>query len=846
MTVSVKSEALESGASKPGSTRSLALKLLWRDWRSGELNILIAALMVAVTTVTSIGLFSDRIRNSIQDEAGSLLAADAQIRSRSANPISEELRQQAAAAGLATADIVTFQAMAFGNDDALQLSAVKAVSAEYPLKGELVIADQPFGAGQSVHTGPPPGEAWIISRLFLSLGIGIGDTIGVGDANLTVTAALITEPDEAGSFFDFNPRVMINVADVGQTGAVQLGSRARYRLLLGGDVEPFRAQVEDGLRPEYRWADVRDANEGVTSALDRAESFLLLAGSLGVMLAGVALALASRRYASRQLSHVALLKTLGLTPNAIARLYAGNLLILGVVTVVAGLALGWVLHWAFLELASGLLPRELEPAGWRPMWIGLLTGMVCLMAFAFPPVWVLREVPPAKVLRSELEGGTLSQRMVVVIGAVAVIGLVWFYSADVLLTAALLGGGLIALLGVSLMAAVLIRVVRRYGSRLGTTWRLGLSNLQRHSRQNAFQIMVFSIALMLLFILTLLRSSLIGEWQQQLPEGAPNHFAFNIFEDEISGFQGILDANSVQREPLYPMIRGRLTEVNNETLSDRLDRLEPSGDDFRRELNLTWSDTLADDNAVVDGEWWQPGDAERNLISVEQDFAEQLDVDLGDELTFTIGGQPVDVTVKSIRTVQWDSLAPNFYVIFSGPILDGAGAAYITSFYLDADQKPLLAELVRQHPTVSVIEVDAIIRQIQDIVGQVTVAVEFILGLVLVAGFIVLLASVQATLDVRLMESAILRTLGARAGLVRGGLWIEFASLGALAGLLGALGAEVALAYFQTQMLNLDWTPHLLLWVTGPILGGLVIGTIGVVSTRRVIKVPPMVVLRSV
>jgi putative ABC transport system permease protein len=846
MTVSLKSEGGKFASARTGSPRSLGLKLLWRDWRSGELNILIAALMVAVTTVTSIGLFSDRIRNSIQDEAGSLLAADAQIRSRSATPISPELRQQAEAAGLETADVVTFQAMAFGNEDALQLSAVKAVSREYPLKGELVIADQPFGEGRSTQAGPPPGETWIISRLFLSLGIEIGDVIGVGDANLTVTAALITEPDEAGSFFDFNPRVMINIADIEETGAVQPGSRARYRLLLGGDVEPFKAQVAEDLRPENRWVDVRDANEGVTGALDRAESFLLLAGSLGVMLAGVALALASRRYASRQLSHVALLKTLGLTPNSIARLYAGNLLILGVVTVFAGLALGWVLHWGFLELASGLLPRELEPAGWRPLWIGLLTGMVCLMAFAFPPVWVLRQVPPAKVLRSELEGGTLSQRLTLTIGAVAVVGLVWFYSGDVFLTGALLGGGLLVLLGVSLMAAVLIRVVRRYGSRLGTTWRLGLSNLQRHSRQNAFQIMVFSIALMLLFILTLLRSSLITEWQQQLPEGAPNHFAFNIFEDEISGFQGILDANNVEREPLYPMIRGRLTEVNDETLSDRLERLQPSGDDFRRELNLTWSDTLADDNALIDGEWWGPGDDQRDLISIEEDFAEDLNIGLGDELTFTIGGQAVDVTVKSIRSVQWDSLAPNFYVIFSKPILGGAGAASITSFYLSPDQKPLLAELLRQHPTVSVIEVDAIIQQIQDIVGQVTVAVEFILGLVLVAGFIVLLASVQATLDVRLVESAILRTLGARAKLVRGGLWIEFASLGALAGLLGALGAEVALAYFQTEMLNLDWTPHPLLWLTGPILGGVVIGTIGVVSTRRVIKVPPMVVLRSV
>lgn len=825
---------------------NLSLKLLWRDWRGGELNILIAALLVAVTTVTSIGLFADRIRNSIEDEAGTLLAADAQIRGRNRAPVSDEIRQQAEEFGLRTADMVTFQAMAFGNDNAMQLSSVKAVSDTYPLKGNVKIADEPFGLGEEVARAPAPGEAWVTSRLFPSLGIELGDVIAVGEAEFRVTAALIAEPDSAGSFFGIGPRVLINTADVDKTGAVQVGSRVRYRLLLAGDVQTFQTQVEDLLGEQHRWVNVRDANENITSALDRAESFLLLAGSLGVMLAGVALALASRRYASRQLSHVALLKTLGLTPRRVSKLYAGNLVLLGMVVVVSGLILGWFLHWAFLELAAGLLPRELEAPGWEPVWIGLLTGLVCLMAFAFPPVWVLRDTPPSKVLRSELEGGTLSQGIMLGLGAVAVIGLVWLYSGDVWLTGALLGGGLVTVVGVSVMAAVLIWLTRRYGSRLGTTWRLGLASLQRHSRQNAFQIMVFAIALMLLFVLTLLRSSLLSEWQQQLPEGAPNHFAFNIFEDERPGFEAFLDENDVEREPFYPMIRGRLVEVEGEAMSDRLERLEPDGDDFRRELNLTWSQTLADDNAIVEGQWWEPGDAKQTLVSVEERFARELEIEPGDALAFNIGGQRIEAEVKSLRSVQWDSMAPNFYIIFSRPILDGAGASYLTSFYLSEDQKPLLSGLLRDYPTVTLIEVDVIINQIQDIIGQVTLAVEFILGLVLIAGFIVLLASVQATLDVRLMESAILRTLGARSRLVRGGLWIEFASLGALAGLLGALGAEAALAYFQTEMLELDWTPHVWLWLAGPVLGGLVIGAIGVVSTRRVIRVPPMAVLRTV
>lgn len=829
---------------------NLSLKLLWRDWRGGELNVLIAALLVAVTTVTSIGLFTDRIRNSILDEAGSLLAADAQIRAGSRQTIDAALRDQAQAAGLQTAEMVTFQAMAFGVEGNLQLGSVKAVSSAYPLKGEVLLADTPFGIGEPVTAGPAPGEAWLTSRLFPALGINVGDSIGLGNAQLTVSAALISEPDSAGSFFGVGPRVLINVADVAATGAVQPGSRVRYRLLLSGDVDAFRAQFEqdfgDDSERQYRWVDPSEANDGITSALERAESFLMLAGSLGVMLAGVALALASRRYADRQLGHVALLKTLGLTPRRIAWLYAGNLLVLGVLVVLAGLALGWLLHWGFLELAGELLPRELEPAGVRPLLIGFLTGLICLLAFAFPPVWVLRQTPPARVLRSELEGGTLGRRLTLALGAVAVIALVWLYSGDLWLTAALLGGGLITVLGVSVLAVALIALVRRYGSRLGTTWRLGLASLQRHSRQNAFQIMVFAIALMLLFVLTLLRSSLIGEWQNQLPEGAPNHFAFNLFEDERPGFETVLDQAGVDPEPFYPMTRGRLTAVDGESLDDRLARLQTDDDDYRRELNLTWSDTLADDNEIVAGDWWQGDNEVRTLVSVEQEFARELAVEVGDELTFDIGGQTLMAEVASLRSVQWDSMAPNFFIIFNGPILDGAGAAYLTSFYLSSEQKPMLADLMRQYPTVTLIEVDAIISQIQSIVGQVTVAVEFILALVLVAGFIVLLASVQATLDVRLMESAILRTLGAKAALVRGGLWIEFAALGALAGLLGALGAEAALAYFQVAMLNLEWTPHYLLWLTGPIIGALVIGALGVVSTRRVIKAPPMVVLKSI
>jgi putative ABC transport system permease protein len=824
------------------SISSLSLKLLWRDWRGGELNVLMAALLIAVTTVTGIGLFSSRIQNSILDEAGSLLAADAQVSGSKIIPA--EWEASAVDMGLETARIVSFQAMAFGADNAAQLSSVKAVSESYPLKGTVEVSNELFGLSEKTLGVPATSEVWVNSRLLASLGLSVGDVIGVGDADFTVAKVLHSEPDSSG--FSVSPKVLMNEIDIPMTGAVQLGSRVRYTLLLAGDIDAFYNEWEESLGEHHRWRTVMEANENVSQTLERADSFLLLAGSLGVILAGVALALASKRYAQRQLSHVALLKTLGLTPKNIGQLYAGNLVIIGIVVMAFGLLLGWFLHWAFLELFAGLLPRDLEAASARPYIVGALTGLVCLISFALPPVWVLRNTPPSRVLRSDVGGGTISAWQTTSLGGLAVVAIVYFYSSSLLITGVLLLAGTIALLGVTLLARGLIYVARKLGSRVGTTWRLGLASLHRHGNQNSFQIMIFAMALMLLFMLTLLRTSLLTEWQQQLPEGTPNHFAFNIFADEKEGLVSIFEDNEIVSTPFYPMLRGRLVGVNDEPIADRLERLKPDGDDFRRELNTTWSDTLAADNEVVEGEWFDESDSEELLISIEQDFANALEVKLNDTLEFSFGGSIVTAKVDNFRTVQWDSLSPNFYIIFSSPVLNGQGAAYLTSFYLDGSQKPVLVEILQKYSTITVIEVDVILKQIQGIVGQVTLAIEFILALVLLAGFIVLIASVQATLDSRMQESAILRTIGARSRLVQGALAIEFIALGALAGLLAAAGAEVALFFLQTELLNMEYQPHWSIFILGPIVGAIIIGLLGLTSTRKVVKVPPLTVLRQI
>jgi len=450
------------------------------------------------------------------------------------------------------------------------------------------------------------------------------------------------------------------------------------------------------------------------------------------------------------------------------------------------------------------------------------------------------------VLRSDVAGGTISQWKTTTLGAVAVIGIVYFYSSSALITGILIMAGGIAIIGVTFLARALIIFARKLGSNRGTTWRLGLASLHRHGSQNSFQIMIFAMAFMLLFMLTLLRTSLLSEWQSQLPEGTPNHFAYNIFEEDKAGIEAIFDNNNIVSTPMYPMMRGRLVQVNDEEIGARVDRLSPGGDDFRRELNNTWSSQLSADNEVVEGEWFDETDQETLLISIEKDFATALEINIGDRLTFSFGGQLVSAPVDNIRTVQWDSLSPNFFIIFSAPVLDGQGAAYLTSFYLTPAQKPILVDILSKYSTISVIEVDVILKQIQSIVGQVTKAIEFILALVLTAGLIVLVASVQATLDSRLQESAILRTLGAKASIVRGALAIEFVSLGALAGFLAAIGAEVALFFLQTELLNMDFSPHWLLFVAGPVVGASIIGLVGLISTRKVMSVPPLIVLRQI
>jgi len=829
---------------------ALPVRLLWRNWRSGEVKILAGALMLAVAVVTAIGVFTERLESSLVAKSSSFLGADRIV--RSSHPIPNTWRQQAEVAGLAQARTTLFASMVFAGDN-MHLAAVKAVTPGYPLLGSLEISRTPFAtAAEDIWIAdgiPPQGEAWVDSRLLPLLDIALGDEIYVGEKALKVSRIVIREPDRGGSFALIGARLMMNAADLPATEVIQPGSRVRYQWLLTGEEGPLLAFL-NSLKPEFtdheKVVDLNSAQQGLAQTLTTGRRFLMLAGVIGVLLAGVALAIAAQRFAARHIDQVALMKSLGAGAWRIRYLYFMQLLLLALLASLAGLVVGEGIQQLVARALGSLFTLALETAEPSGYGIGLLTGFVCLLFFALPPLWHLPTVPPLKVLRREMEVRTMRTAAQAGLGVAAVLLLVWFYSGDIKITlAVMLGFGAVS--GIAALGAFgLLKLGRSLGQRRGHIWRLALASLQRRRGQSVMQILVFATAIMLLLSLTSVRTSLIDDWALQLPEKAPNHFLVNIAPYQVEGVERLLNTRGVETSGLYPMVRGRLSRINGAEPDLRIQR---QAEVLNREANLSWAPSLREDNRIVDGVWWdhwQPQRAGERGVSVEAGIARDLELKVGDLLSFSVGGLAMEARVASIRELDWDSMQPNFYFLFSPGALDDFSPMYLTSAYLPPAQKLLINDLLRQFPTVLVIEMDKVIEQIRTIISQVSGGVELVLWLVLGGGLLVLLAAVNASMDSRLQEAGLLRALGSGRRLVMGSVLAEFAVLGAFAGLMSVVGSEVLLLGLQQWVLQTPLQPHPELWVAGPLSATLIIAALGAWSCRQVVTVAPGVVLREV
>lgn len=823
----------------------VAGRLLLQEARRGELTVIFLAIALSVLAVYSLAGFSGRIQAALESRSSGFLAADRVL--ESAHPIDPALYEDlltpsAGTRGVQSARLLQFQTMVYAGEQ-YALVNVKAIEGPYPLRGELTVRQNGSDSPEDWKGPPPAGQVWLEERLLGALKIAAGDWIEIGNTKLQVGGVLIAQPDTSFSIFRAGPTVMMNQVDVDATGVVLPGSRLTYRVLFAGSTEAravLESELPKRLAPNQEWFGIKDGDSPLAAALVRAEKFLLLASLLGVVLAATAIAVASRRYAERHFDPVAVFKTLGVPRATLRHIFIFQLGVLTLAGVVVGLGLGFLIQEGALWAMRDAVPADLPPPGLRPLGLAVLTGCICSTLFSLTPLLRLLAVPPLRVIRRDAGMGGNWHWLALSLTGLSLFLLTALFSGDWILSISLFASSVVIAMTLLALSYVFMAVGRRLSSDHGSALGLALAGLYRRASQNGIPIVSFAVALMLLLTIVILREEMIQEWRNQLPEGAPNHFLVNVAPEELSAVEALLAESSVERSDLFPMVRGRLSAINGEPVTDKVSKDEDQESargrqGVGRELNLTWRETLPPANRLVEGKWWAPGD-DHPGVSVEQRIAQRLKIKLGDQLTFLIGGETLTAPVTSVREVDWNTLQPNFYMIFAPGALSQYPASYIGAFHLEPEQKSLINRLLAAHPTVSVLEIDTIIRQIQAVIDQVSLALQYIMLLVVGASVLVLLAQTQASFEDRRQEMVVLRTLGAGRAFIHRSITQEFVAMGVLAGLLAGLATDLTLFLVQTYLLKMAWSPHPGLALFAAVSGALVVGAAGRWACRSLLS----------
>lgn len=821
---------------------SLSLRLLWREWRGGELRLLALALIVAVSASCAVGFFTDRVEQALERQATAFLGADLVL--RTARPIDTDLRAEAQRRELQYGEQRLFASMLIHGENMI-LASIKVVDDAYPLQGEVKIG-RSLDSVNTINHPPKPTTLWLEPRLLNALQINIGDQVQLGESHFIVDQLLIHEPDRGGGFFNLRPRAMINLADLDKTQIVQPGSRVTYRYLFNGEesqLTGLKSWLQPQLKPGERFEQLGNENRRLSTTLNRAKTYLNLAGLLAVIMAGIAVAMAARQYSQRHFDAAALCRCMGLVQRQMLALFSLQLLVIGLLASAAGVGLGWLGQYGLIHLLADLVPGKLPPASWQPAAIGFASGLLVLFAAALPSLLRLSEVAPLRVLRRDLTPLPASGWIIYGLFAFVVLILLFLYSQDLWLTLMIGLGTTTSTLILAALAWLFITALPKFLGPLA--WRLATANLRRHPQDTLAQLLAFGLTLSAMVLILIVRNDLLDRWESQLPAQAPNNFLINIQPWQLNDLSQFFEQREIAHSGIYPMIRGRLSQINGESAAEVIARQNSGQRAISRELNLTFSDQLAPDNRILTGQWWQPGQEQQMLISVEQEFAKDLQIDLGDQLSFSFGDRSITAKVASIRTLDWGSLRPNFFVIFQPGNLAGLPANYITSFYLPGEDSPLLSDLIQQFPTLTLLEIGPLINNLREIIAQVTAAVEYVLLFVLSAGILVMFSALASSLDERLREGALIRTLGGSSKTLRQMLATEFALLGGLSGVLAILVDELLSFGLFEWLFKIPYQPSPVLWLSVPAAGVVLVTLAGFWGTRRVISHSPLGVLRQ-
>tara|TARA_R110001632_G_scaffold44627_2_gene113421 strand:- start:6898 stop:9426 length:2529 start_codon:yes stop_codon:yes gene_type:complete len=836
-------------------TFNLAWRLFKHEAKRGELTIILLAIILSVASVLSLSLFSERLQSALTAKSAEFIAADRVLKSR--QPVDQSWIEKAQEFNLDTANQVYTRSMAFSGDN-MMLVDLRAAAPGYPLKGTVRVAEQPFAPGQAIKSLPKPGHAWIESRLFQNLDLTLGQDIEVGDKTFTVTKVLSDVPDAGFSVFGGDPKVLIGEQDLAATNIIGPGSRASFSYFFTGSEADLNAYY-DWLMPKLdkelqSWVSVSDDDSAIGRSIAKAEQYFLLASLLAIVLAAVSIAVAAQRYSQRHYDPVAIMKTLGASKAMVQQVYLLQITFITLLGIVIGTLLGFILQQVVVWALAGSVEVSLDVWFWRPLIIAVFTGAICAVLFSLYPLLKLFSVSPLRVLRRDL-GASLSSRFIQFLASGgAIFSLMWAYSGNLGLSAILFGSGILLVISLLFVTFGLIWLGRKLGKGKMGAWQLAWARIRRRAMDNAIQLISFAVTIMLLLIVLVMRNDMIAQWQDQLPKGTPNYFLVNITQQQLPDLKTHFAQENVDIEHFYPVVRGRFVAINDEKVSTAVSKEDAEAGERQgreglgREANLTWSDTLQHENTIVAGQWFdtsEPLASGLYGVSVEARIAQRLNIKLGDKLTFNVGSEVINTEVSSLREVDWQTMQPNFFFVIQPQAMKDYLPTYLSSFYLDKSRKSDITDLMKPFASVTLFDVDARIEQLRGIVKQVSLAVEFILVLVLAAGALVLIAQVQASMDERQQELAILRTLGAKGRLIRASVLFEFVIIGLVAGLMAAFANEVSLFFLQSQVFEMDASLHWEYWFIAPVAGAIVVGALGMVGCWRLLRLNTSHLLRQ-
>ena len=826
---------------------SQSWRMLVRDWRAGELRVLAAALVIAVASVTSVGFFADRVGQALSRDAHQLLGADVVLRAD--HPWSGEVAEEIRRRGLERAAAVNFMSMITASEHSI-LAGVKAVTPNYPLRGRLRTAPRPGAPDAPAASGPQPGTVWLDERLMSALAAPVGARVRVGSSDLAVGAVITMEPERNANFFNIAPRLMMHADDVAATGLVQTGSRVWFYLYAAGEpaaVAAFDAWARERLERGQRVDNLESGRPEVRASIDRAQRFLGLTALLAAILAGVAIALGTRRYVERHLDGCAVMRCFGATQRQLLSLYAAEFLLLGLVACALGCAIGYVAQNAIGAALGTMLRAALPPASPLPALQGILVGVVLLLGFALPPLVQLKNVPAVRVIRREAGAPSTSALAVYAAGVAALGGLLVWQAGDAKLGLTVIGGFGAAVLVFAAVAWAALRLVsaapvaRRLGAR-SLALRYGLANLRRHARGNAVQVASLALGLTAVLLLTFTRNDLVDAWRRSAPPDAPNRFLLGVQPEQVAEVRRFFAARGIAAPELNPMVRGRLVTVNGKPVTEADYGEERAKRLVEREFNLSYAERPPAHNQVVAGRWFAPDARE---LSVEEGIAATLGWKLGDELAFAVGGQRFDARVTSLRKLRWDSMKINFFVIAPSALLADFPASFVSAFRAEAGQEAALNELIKRFPNLTLVDVGAAVKQAQGVIDQLINAVQFVFLFALGAGLLVLYSALVATEDERRREAAVMRVYGASRAQVTGSQRAEFLAMGLVAGILATLGAALIGQLLARRVFELDLPPSPELWIAGPLAGVALLSLNAWLSARKVLSASPALTLRD-